>query len=49
MGITGTTAKEAEPTIAGAIGMLKSSFQNLSTGLGDADADIDKLCDNRCV
>ena len=46
MGITGTTAKEAEATISGSIGMLKSSFQNLITGLGDADADIDKLCDN---
>ena len=46
MDITGTTAKEAEATISGSIGMLKSSFQNLITGLGDADADIDKLCDN---
>lgn len=46
MGITGTTAKEAEATISGSIGMLKSSFQNLITGLGDADANIDKLCDN---
>lgn len=46
MGITGTTAKEAEATISGSIGMLESSFQNLITGLGDADADIDKLCDN---
>jgi phage-related protein/predicted nucleic acid-binding Zn-ribbon protein len=46
MGITGTTAKEAEATISGSIGMLKSSFQNLITGLGDADADVDKLCDN---
>lgn len=46
MDITGTTAKEAEATISGSIGMLKSSFQNLITGLGDADANIDKLCDN---
>ena len=46
MDITGTTAKEAEATISGSIGMLKSSFQNLITGLGDADANIDKLCGN---
>ncbi len=46
MDITGTTAKEAEATISGSIGMLKSSFQNLITGLGDADANVDKLCDN---
>lgn len=46
MDITGTTAKEAEATISGSIGMLKSSFQNLITGLGNADADIDKLCGN---
>ena len=31
MGITGTTAKEAEETISGSIGMLKTSFQNLIT------------------
>lgn len=46
MGITGTTAKEAEETISGSIGMLKTSFQNLITGMGDADANIDQLCDN---
>ena len=46
MGITGTTAKEAEETISGSIGMLKTSLQNLITGMGDADANIDQLCDN---
>ena len=46
MGITGTTALEAEKTISGSIGMLKSSFKNLITGLGDADADIGKLVNN---
>lgn len=46
MGITGTTALEAEKTISGSIGMLKSSFKNLVTGLGDADADIGKLVGN---
>ena len=46
MGITGTTAREAEKTISGSIGMLKSSFKNLITGLGNADADIGKLVGN---
>lgn len=46
MGITGTTALEAEKTISGSIGMLKSSFANLITGLGNADADIGKLVGN---
>lgn len=46
MGITGTTAEEAEHTISGSIGMLKASFQNLITGLGNADADIGKLVQN---
>lgn len=35
MGITGTTAKEAEATISGSLGMLKASFKNLITDLGD--------------
>lgn len=46
MGITGTTALEAEKTISGSIGMLKSSFKNLITGLGNVDADIGKLVGN---
>jgi phage-related protein len=43
MGIAGTTAKEASETIQGSIGALKSSFQNLLVGLGNADADVSKL------
>ncbi|MBQ2336060.1 MAG: phage tail protein, partial [Victivallales bacterium] len=46
MGIAGTTAKEASATISGSIGMLSTSFQNLVTGLGDANADIGTLVNN---
>lgn len=48
MGITGTTAKEAEATISGSLGMLKASFQNLIADLGNEGAvfwngDIDNV------
>lgn len=46
MGITGTTAKEAEYTITGSINSLKSALQNLITGFGNSEADIQGLCDN---
>lgn len=46
MGIAGTTAKEATETISGSVGMLKGSFENLLTGLGDADADVATLAGN---
>ncbi|HPY84045.1 MAG TPA: PblA, partial [Ruminococcus flavefaciens] len=46
MGITGTTAKEAASTISGSIGMMKSSWQNLITGVADDTQDFDKLIDN---
>ena len=46
MGITGTTAKEAATTISGSIGMMKSSWQNLITGVADDTQDFDKLIDN---
>lgn len=46
MGITGTTAKEAEYTITGSINSLKSALQNLITGFGNSEADIKGLCDN---
>ena len=35
LGITGTTAKEASTTIQGSIKAVKSTFQNLITGLAD--------------
>ena len=46
MGITGTTAKEASETISGSIGSMKSSWQNLLTGLADGNANIDGLINN---
>lgn len=46
MGITGTTALEAEETISGSIGMLKASLSDLAAGFGNPDADIEELCDN---
>ena len=46
MGITGTTALEAEKTVSGSIGMLKASLSDLAAAFGNPDADIQKLCDN---
>ena len=46
MGITGTTAKEAAATISGALGMTKSAWQNLLTGMVDSEADIGQLVDD---
>lgn len=46
MGIAGTTANEAMGTIQGSMGMLQGAWQNLLTGLGDADADLGSLVDN---
>lgn len=45
-GIAGTTAKEAASTIAGSLGMVKASWQNLVTGFADPDADIGQLLSN---
>lgn len=44
--IAGTTAREASTTIAGSIGMLKASWENLVTGFADPDADIGVLMSN---
>lgn len=46
MNIAGTTAKEAEGTISGSVNALKSSATNLVVGFGDANADLDVLCEN---
>ena len=46
MGITGTTAKEASTTIQGSFGMLKSSWENLMTGLADPSQDMGALISN---
>lgn len=46
MGITGTTAAEAEHTITGSLTALQASYQNLLVGLGNPDADMELLCQN---
>ena len=46
MGITGTTAKEAASTIQGSVGMMKSSWTNLVTGISDENANLDVLITN---
>jgi len=46
MDIAGTTSKEAATTIQGSLGMMKGAWQNLVTGLGDENADLDALIDN---
>lgn len=46
MGVTGTTALEAAETVSGSLGMLKASWTNLLTGLGDPSADLDQLMQN---
>lgn len=43
MGITGTTAKEAQGTISGSIDMTKASWDNLIRGLSDSNANIPQL------
>lgn len=46
LGITGTTAKEASETIQGSISSMKSSWQNLLTGIANSDVDTKPLLDN---
>lgn len=43
MGITGTTAEEAEKTIQGSVASMKSAWENLVTGLGNENADLSDL------
>ena len=45
MQISGTTAREATTTIEGSVNMMKASWQNWLTGLGDEDADMSQLTD----
>ena len=42
IGITGTTAKEAESTISGSINMIKSKLENFKTTIGSALAPVVK-------
>ncbi len=46
MGITGTTAKEANETISGSISSTKSAWENLLTGLANGNADLGGLMKN---
>lgn len=46
MGIAGTTALEAEETIQGSISAMSSAWGNWLVGLGNADADMEKLTTN---
>lgn len=41
--IAGTTAKEAATTIQGSLTMVKGAWENLLTGMGDGNADLDQL------
>lgn len=45
MGIAGTTMSEAAGTVDGSIAMMRGSWENWLTGLGDEDADMDALTD----
>ena len=46
LGITGTTAKEADATISGSFASMKAALDNFITGFGDENADMDKLFGN---
>lgn len=43
LGITGTTAKEAESTIQGSFSQMKAAWDNLVTGMADENANLDSL------
>lgn len=46
MGVTGTTALEAEETVSGAFGMMLASIQDLAAGFGQEGADMETLLAN---
>lgn len=46
MGVAGATAAEAEHTIEGSMNSMKAAIANLVVGFGNADADIEQLCNN---
>lgn len=46
MGVAGATAAEAEHTIEGSMNSMKAAIDNLIVGFGNADADIEMLCNN---
>ena len=45
MGITGTTAKEADSTITGSLNSVKASWENLMVAMADPKADMSKNVD----
>ena len=45
MGITGTTAKEADSTITGSLNSVKASWENLMVAMADPNADMSKIFD----
>lgn len=45
MGITGTTAEEAEQTISGSVSAMKSAWENWVTGLGNENSNMKELTD----
>lgn len=46
MGIMNTTAKEADGTIQGSTGSMKSAWQNMITGMADENANFAELASN---
>lgn len=46
MGITNTTAEEAEKTIQGSVNAMMSAWKNLVVGIADDSQDFDKLVNN---
>lgn len=46
MGITGTTALEASETVSGSASAMKAAWENLMAGLGNKDANLDKMIAN---
>lgn len=46
LGITGTTAKEANETISGSIASMKSAYQNLLAGIANENVDLESLVYN---
>lgn len=46
MGITGTTASEANKTISGSLSSMKTAWKNLLAGLADPNADLGQLISN---
>lgn len=49
IGITGTTAEEANRTITGSTSAMKSAWANLVTGIADDNANFERLVDNLVV